>query len=380
MKMSDSGSIEVLATGDMFPSSAFAASDTSAQVWNAFAGADHVFANLETVLTRSESAADKLICMRSAPELIEDFVAANVSVVTLANNHAFDFGLQGLHDTLRALASASLPATGAGENVTDALTPAVLSSGGGRTAFLGMSATLPAGSAAGKYRGGVAPLRVITDYVVDPVVGSEEPAMAPFVHTIVAERDAQQACEAVAAASRSAELVVVALHWGVSSGLVPASQGWLATYQQPLARRLIDAGADAIVGHHPHVLQGIESYRGRPIFYSLGNLLFHSDREVIGAIADWDGAAYDWSALRGEGFRLGGVARLVRGRGGQLRASIRFVVLDESGEPRWAEGVDAERARGFVTQCSALFGTTLQTASDGRSLTVDLINEGNRSK
>ena len=70
----------------------------------------------------------------------------------------------------------------------------------------------------------------------------------------------------VRAARDSADLVVVSLHWGVH--MVPVT---LAAYQQQAAHALIDAGADAILGHHPHLLKGVEIYRGRPVFYSLGN-------------------------------------------------------------------------------------------------------------
>jgi poly-gamma-glutamate synthesis protein (capsule biosynthesis protein) len=365
--------VEVLCAGDVIPAGPFAGSPASAGVWRAFAGADHVFANLEVALTEQTSPADKLVCLRAAPELAAEFVAANIDVVTLANNHTMDFGTEGMRETRRAIGAIGLPGVGAGENVAEALTPVILGSAPVRTAFLGLSATLPAGAAAAANRGGVAPLRVRTDYVLDPVIAAEEPAMAPFVHTVVSEADLERACAAVAAAKRGAELVVVALHWGVSTGLVPAVQGWLATYQQPVAHRLIDAGADAIIGHHPHVLQGVESYRGRPIFYSLGNLLFHRIGHLIG---DSEGyPPYDWSPLSSPETRLGGVARLVREPGGELRAAIRFVVLDEAGEPRWAERENAERAAGRVLECSSVFGTSFQQTRDG-FLLVDLRTEG----
>jgi poly-gamma-glutamate synthesis protein (capsule biosynthesis protein) len=96
------------------------------------------------------------------------------------------------------------------------------------------------------------------------------------VHTEAHEADVEAACAAVRSARKDARFVVVALHWGIPHGFAARSFGILAEYQRPLAHALVDAGADLVVGHHPHVVHPVERYRGGLIAYSLGNYVFHS--------------------------------------------------------------------------------------------------------
>jgi poly-gamma-glutamate synthesis protein (capsule biosynthesis protein) len=136
-----------------------------------------------------------------------------------------------------------------------------------------------------------------------------------------------RACEAVADTKRRADLVIVAIHWGVSFGWLPLNQSELCTYEQPLGRALIDAGADAVIGHHPHVLHGIETYCKRPIFYSVGNFLFHRHSSS-------------------------------RGRGS-------YPPYDERGEPEPPTREQAEFALAMVERLSAKFGTPLRRTETG---------------
>jgi poly-gamma-glutamate synthesis protein (capsule biosynthesis protein) len=134
---------------------------------------------------------------------------------------------------------------------------------------------LPPGSRATSRRPGIAPIRVGQSYEFDGVRLDEQPGSPPTVHTWAREVDVERAESVIAETARNADMVVVALHWGVPWCFLPANQGPLAEYQQPLAHRLIDAGARVLVGHHAHAVQPLEFYGGGVVLYSTGNFLFH---------------------------------------------------------------------------------------------------------
>lgn len=204
-------------------------------------GADLAFGNLEGPLTRRGSAQSKQYVFRSPPELVAPALArAGFDVVSLANNHTLDYGVEGLHDTIQGLERAGIRHSGAGDNLADARKPALLEANGTRVAVLSYSLTFPEEFWAGPAKPGTA-------------FGHEEQVRAD-----------------VAAARKRADVVLVSFHWGQEGN--PE----LRPYQRQLGRAAIDAGAAAVIGHHPHVLQGIEHYRGGVILYSLGNFVFGS--------------------------------------------------------------------------------------------------------
>lgn len=239
-------------------------------------GAVLAFGNLEVPLTTSDASAEKAATHRADPKRAVDVVDLGFDVVTLANNHMLDFGVEGMRDTLSALSAAGVGYVGAGENDREARRPLYRSTVSGDVALIGLCAALPPGFAASTSRPGVAPLRVLQQVSVDPALAAEQPGMAPFVHTRPYQPDLDAACAEVAAARANADLVVVAVHWGVPAGFAPASYGVLAEYQRPMGHALVDAGADLVVGHHPHVVQPVEEYRGALIAYSIGNFVFHN--------------------------------------------------------------------------------------------------------
>jgi poly-gamma-glutamate synthesis protein (capsule biosynthesis protein) len=165
--------------------------------------------------------------------------AAGIDAVSVANNHTLDFGREALLQTLAHLKAASLSAAGAGKNAADAHKPVLLTADGRRVALVAASRVLPAGWHAGASHPGIA--------------GAYDPA---------------KLLRAIAAARPSADVVVAYLHWGVERAPLPEA------YQRKLARRCIDAGADLVIGSHPHVLQGFEYYKDKLIAYSLGNFVF----------------------------------------------------------------------------------------------------------
>ena len=212
-----------------------------------------VFGNLEGPLTRRGTAAGKQYVFRSPPQLVAPALArAGFSVLSLANNHSMDYGLEGLRDTVQALMQAGIRHAGAGDDLTAARQPAIIETNGARVAVLAYSLTFPEEFWAGPDRPGTA-----------------------FGHENQVRAD-------VAAARQRADIVLVSFHWGREGTVEPRD------YQITLGRAAIDAGAAAVVGHHPHLLQGIGRYRDGVILYSLGNFVFgsYSPDAVRSAIAE----------------------------------------------------------------------------------------------
>ena len=299
-----------------------------------------VVANLELPLSRRGVAVPKTINLRADPTVIDDVRALGVDAVSLANNHMMDFGAPAMLDTLAACDGAGLLRCGAGADLDAALTPAWLEASGSRIALLSVSCTLPIESDAGEGRPGIAPLRVRFAFEADLNLLAEQPGTMPRVHSWAVETDRDRFCTVIGECrSRGAGAVVVAIHWGVPSYWLSPYQGLLAEYQQPLARALIDAGADAICGHHAHQLHPVEVYRSKPIFYSLGNFVFEQPGQY---------GFMDPDSL---------VARLTFGdRPGCELVPLR---LTDEGVPRLAVGIDGHAVLGKVRELSAPFGTEI---------------------
>ncbi|MDR0670737.1 MAG: CapA family protein, partial [Oscillospiraceae bacterium] len=208
----------------------------------AFAAADLAIVNLEMpVSTRGTAMPNKEFTFRGDPEqlpFLRDYVG--VDVVTLANNHMLDFGADAMLDTLEHLDAHGIAHVGAGADIGAAGAPVLMEAGAYTVAFLGATRVIPVASwAAGPERPGL-----FTTY------------------------DSTALCEAIRAVRPRADYVIVYVHWGVERATQPES------YQVQMARDYIDAGADAVIGAHPHVLQPLAFYEGKLIAYSLGNLIF----------------------------------------------------------------------------------------------------------
>lgn len=334
----------------------------SARVWEVFAAADLVFVNLECPLTARGAPADKHVAFRSDPALAGELRAAGIDVVTLANNHMFDYGPDGMFDTIDALAGAGVAAVGAGRTLADALAPAVRTAAGVHAAFVGLACTLPVGSGAAPDRPGIAPIRVTTSYVIDGTAVDETPGIAPFVETRAWPGDVDAATAAVAAAKRAADVCVVGIHWGVPHGFVAQFQDVLAAYQRPLARTLVEAGADVIVGHHAHMLHGIEAVAGRPVLYSLGNFLFHVLRVGTQPTLRRTDPMYLWRSLRSKTNLDSAVALVSFEDGRPVVVELVPVVINAAGDPELAEGESAARILATLADLSAPLGARLAVA------------------
>ncbi|MFQ5756907.1 MAG: CapA family protein [Acidiferrobacterales bacterium] len=213
-----------------------------AEVRSVFQDSHLVFGNLEGPLTDAGlPEPDKRYVFRSPPERVAPaLAAAGFNVVALANNHTMDYGVEGLRQTMAALQAAGIQFVGAGENLRKARDPAIIKAGGHSVAFLAYSLTFPEKFWARDDRAGTA-----------------------FGHREHIRAD-------VTAARERADVVIVSFHWGREITTA------LRAYQPQLARTAINAGASVVLGHHPHILQAVELYKGGVIFYSLGNFAFGS--------------------------------------------------------------------------------------------------------
>lgn len=345
----------LLRSGDEAPGAA------TQGVYDLLREADLSFVNLEVPLTNRGVSADKLVTFRADPSVAADLRGIGTDVVTFANNHAFDFGLEGLQQTLETLDSAGIPRVGAGMDLDEALRPAVLTASGLKVAFLGMATTLPAGSSARVGRAGIAPIRVFTNYVIDSEALDETPGTAPYVQTQMMEEDVATVCDAVRAAREQADVVVVGIHWGVPHGFVAPFQDPLATYQRPLAHALIDAGASAVVGNHAHILHGVEWYRGAPILYCLGNFLFHRLASGTPVALRRNFPPYSWKSLRSPINRMTAVARVRFGGSGQAEAvEIVPAIINSLGEPELAPPDQGEEILAMLDDLSRPLGAAVR--------------------
>lgn len=202
--------------------------------------ADLTFVNLETAVSKRGKAQNKQFTFRSRPETLKGLKNAGIDGVSLANNHTMDYGTTGLLDTLYYLKKAKLGLTGAGKNKEAAFSAYYKKINGKTVAILGLSRVLPDGSwFANGSKPGIA------------YAYNNEPMMS-YVKKAV----------------KNSDYTVVMIHWNRERQNYPES------YAKRMAKDFINAGVDAVIGSHSHSLMGIEYYKGKPIYYSLGNFVF----------------------------------------------------------------------------------------------------------
>jgi poly-gamma-glutamate synthesis protein (capsule biosynthesis protein) len=267
-------------------------------------GADVAFTNLEVLLHDYEpwpASQSGGTYMRADPRMARELVWAGIDMVTMANNHTGDYGAEGARITRRHAEAAGLVTVGAGEDLHDARAARFLDTPAGRVALIGTSSAGSLQSQAGAPRAGVrgrpgmSMLRIVTppwtvrrDHletlrgtlrgIGQPVSAPGEPLSffgatlvpgdetAPPGATVPHPDDLRELEEVVRGAAEAADYVIVTIH--------AHNQG---AYLRTFAHAMVDAGADVFVGHGPHVLTGIEVYRGKPIFYSLGDFVFQNE-------------------------------------------------------------------------------------------------------
>lgn len=249
--------------------------DRAFRGFDLFQAADLAMVNLECPVTVRGERKSKPFNFRMHPRYLSSLVTAGIDLVNIANNHIFDYDSVGLFDTIRFLDSVGVMHVGAGRNREEAHRPAVIDLKGMRIGFLGYygGGESPAATTTGP---GVAPRRI-------DVIRSDIKHLVKDLH---------------------ADCVIVNLHWGKEKSEIPEEP------QVRMAHQIIDAGASVVIGHHPHVLQGIERHGSGVIAYSLGNLVFGGnsrssyDTAVLEISLSKDGLQYQLLPVRMEDWNL----------------------------------------------------------------------------
>ncbi len=250
---------------------------------------DIVFGNLEAPITPGREIKTYEMVFRANPGIEQALKDAGITTLGLANNHIMNFGAKGLTDTLKYLSGAGLGFVGAGNNTSEAQKPVIILSHGLTFAFLAFNeATFtPLNYEAQAKRPGVAFMKI--------------PAMV----------------KAVKEAKQKANFVIVSMHAGKEYTAL-ATQ-----FQKTFAHAAIDAGAEVVVGTHPHVVQNMEQYKGKYIFYSLGNFIFEQM----------------WSKATRQGL----VVKLMFSQEGVKDVEFLPVVIENFAQPRPLEGKEREK-------------------------------------
>ena len=250
-------------------------------------GADITVGNLECVVADSGTKLDKPYTFRADPKAIPH-LARNFDAVSLANNHTGDFGHAALIETMYRLRGANLAFFGAGLNDAEAHTPWVVEKNGVKIAILGYNEFRPRSFEAGPRSPGLA-------WSDDDKVVADIRAIRP-----------------------KADVVLTFMHWGEEYVLEPNER------QKSLSRKMVDAGADIVIGNHPHVIQGHELYKGRLITYCLGNFVFD----------EWK----DEPEIMKEERRMGWVLQLTVAKSGLVEWSTVVTRTDDDGFPQVVPG------------------------------------------
>lgn len=228
---------------------------------NLFRKDDLTIANLETpVTTAGVGALNKTYVYKSSPKALTALAAAGIDAVNLANNHILDQGIGGLMDTLKYLDGQGIAHAGAGRNAQEAYAPHYFERKGIKIALLGAARVIPE---------------------ANWNAGPKQPGVAGAYDSAAIVKSIRQA-------RMQADLVVVIAHWGKERAAV------LEPHQTELSHAFIDAGADLVIGGHPHVLQGMEQYKGKWIAYSTGNFIFSKSTVP----ATWDTAIFQATCTR----------------------------------------------------------------------------------
>lgn len=311
-----------------------------------FAKSDACFTDLETTIKGPHGGAvtrDPALLHRAGPEVLDCLSDLHVNLFATANNHAYDVGTGGITDTMDALAARGLAYAGTGTDLAAAEAPAFLQTPHGKVALVAMAmGKIREGGAATPDRPGVNEIR------------QDRPG-------VLNRDDVSRFIAAISSAAKQADLVLAYNHnhyWEPNIADVPA-------WQVDLAHQCIDAGAAAFVGHGAPLLQGMEVYRGRPIFYDLGNFIYQSPspNEPYGP-ATWKSVVADCQFGKGAvSIRLLPITLNSEGLHGPGD-------LETKGMPSFARTADALAILDDFARRSSAFGTAVKQADGTGSLTI----------
>jgi poly-gamma-glutamate synthesis protein (capsule biosynthesis protein) len=304
----------------------------SALVRSTLAGGDIRFAQCERVYSdRGALQVTGLKHSRLAPHMISVFSDCGFNVVSVAGNHAMDFGEEALLDTIALLRERGIQTVGAGGNIEEARKPAIVECNGVRVAILAYCSVVNEGYEARADRAGIAPLRVYTYY--RPL--EYQPGMPPKVVTTLHEEDLAAMVHDIAEAKKIADVVVLSLHWGIH--FIPRM---IADYQPAAAKAAFEAGADLILGHHAHVPKAIGVHDRKVCFYSLSNFIISTHEKNPAQAAAFarrtHGVELDPEYPRlsfGPDAKRSLIAKAVLGRDGVAKVGFLPVIIDKQLRP-----------------------------------------------
>lgn len=215
-------------------------------------GADIFYLNHEyTVSERGEALAGKLYTFRAQPERMALLTEMGTDLVSLANNHIYDYGEEAMLDTMDYLDEAGIPYVGGGRNLAEAERPAYFIVNGMKIGFVAASN---------------AELTLYT-----PAAGEDSAGILEAYDTTLYD-------QVIADAAKECDYLIAYIHWG------PEDTNQYAEYQTAQGKEFLDAGADIVVGGHPHVLQGMEYMDGKPVIYSMGDFWFNDETKYTGLL------------------------------------------------------------------------------------------------
>lgn len=199
------------------------------------------------------------------PSNMDVLASSGFKIITLAGNHIWDMGAPGIEDTIKGLKKLGIAVTGGGMNIDEARKPAIIERKGTRFGVLSYNCVGTVGQWATKLKPGCAYVHIISHYEMN----GANPGGPPDVYTFAEPNSLQAMEEDVKKLRPLCDVLVVAFHKGVLG--YPDK---LAMYDKQVSHAAIDAGADLVLGHHAHILKGIENYRGKFIFHGLGHFIF----------------------------------------------------------------------------------------------------------
>jgi len=230
--------------------------------------ADFAFGQIETTYSTrgAVNPSGTYVTLRADPKNVGGVARAGINVASFASNHCMDYGADALIDTVKHFEDAGVRMIGAGKNIAEARKPLIVEKNGTKIGWLAYCSILWPRYWADGDRAGCAPARARTLYETLEI---DQPGTPPRILTYPNDEDLAAMLKSIAELKKQVDLVFVSMHWGLH--FVEAE---LAMYERIYAHACIDAGADAILGHHAHILKPIEIYKGKPVFYCLSNFAF----------------------------------------------------------------------------------------------------------
>jgi poly-gamma-glutamate synthesis protein (capsule biosynthesis protein) len=248
-----------------------------------------------------------------------------------------DWGTEGFLDTIDALRRNGLQPLGAGANITAAREPGYFEKNGTRIGILAYNSILPQNYWATETQAGCAPMRAWT---VQEQIEHDQPGTPSRVHSFANREDLAALVNDVEMLRAKSDVLILSIHWGIH--FVPKV---IAAYQREVAHAAIDAGVDIVIGHHPHLLKGVEIYKGKPVFYSLGNFAldpptaFQKDLHSTQGFKEIAALNPRWQ-IAGDHIRLpdsnmSAVVSCIIENKQIVQAKVLPVLIDDDSRPQW---------------------------------------------